>query len=307
MEEQIEALRLFVLRGIRPSTRAEQTTTNTEGGFAVGEQLNSLLAGYADEGSAMRRVCTPVQIETGADIPFGILGALPDAQFRDEAEAVGVNADIAITGGMLKPDMLTSKIVAISRELLQDSGVDIEAELVAPQGIAWGLKANAAYTNADAEAPGSQGITESAILADYSANTVVGEAALPGLQAVRRALPRSVRSGAIFMGSETAHDVVEQSLARRHPGVSINVEVNEDMAGAVTINANEYDVLAMPAKTSLIYGNLARYYRIFDAGPFVVERFDDADYLAKNLIGIRVKRRTVGRLIGPARCVIYAS
>ena len=308
MKDALEALRRYVLRGMRPSPQGAQTTTDAAGGYVVGEQLNAVLAGYSDEGSAMRRICNPTEIEDGASVPYGILGALPEAQYRDEGEAAEVNADITLTGGVLKFDMLTSKIVAVSRELIQDAGVDIEAELLQPLGIAWALKANAAYTNADAEAPNTQGITESAILADYhAANTVVGEPALPGLQAVRRALPRSVRAGAVWMGSETARDVIEESLSRRHPGASLDVQVNDDMAGAATINANGYDIAAMPAKTALIYANLARYYRIFDAGPFIVERFDDGEYLAKSLIGLRVKRRTTGRLIGPARCAIYAS
>ena len=311
MKEAIEALRRWALGGRSTPQGAQTGGTDTEGGFAVGEQLTALLAGYSDEGSAMRRICNPVQVETGAGVPFGILGALPAAQYRDENEAAEVNPDIALTGGVLEFDMLTSKIVAISRELLQDSGVNLEAELLGPLAIAWGLKANNAYTNADAQAPKTQGITESAILADYAAGTAVGSDALETADALRAALPRAVRSGAIFMGAQAASLTLRRAAVRRYPGAQVGadlpIEINDDLAGVVTLNNNGYDISAITAKTSLLYGNIGRFYRIYDAGPFIVERFEDGDYLAKSLVGLRIKRRTTGRLIGPARCVIYAS
>lgn len=308
MKEGLLALKRYALRGIMPVQGAQTGSTDSAGGFSVGEELNAVLAGYADEGSAMRRVCNPTRVETGAPVPFGILDALPSAQFRDEGEQADTNATINVSGGTLKFATLTSKILAVSRELLQDSGVDLEAELLEPLGIAWGQVANFAYTRTQAEAPNIQGITESAILADYHATeTIVGEESLLALQEVRRALPRGLRSGATWMGSETARDGMEAANARRYPGVQVPIEVNEDLNGVLSINANGYDVGAATAKTTLLHGNFSRFYRIFDVGNFAVERFDDADYLSKSLVGLRVKMRTTGRLIGPARCVVYAS
>ena len=216
--------------------------------------------------------------------------------------------DIVFTGGLLKFDTLTSKIIAFSRELLQDSGVDLEAELLEPLGIAWGLKANAAYTNVDAEAPNTQGLTESGILADYQAGTAVGDDPLETFDAMHVALPRAVRPGAIYMAAPAAALTMRRAVAFRYGGASLPpVEVNDDLAGTVTLNADGYNLSAITAKTALIYSNLSRYYRIFDSGPFIVDRLDDGEYLAKNLIGLRIKRRTTGRLIGPARSAIYAS
>lgn len=307
--EVLQALRRFALTGQRPAVQGAQTTTDASGGFAVPQAAASIIGNYADAGSAMRRICNPVQVDTGRGVPYGIWGSPPDAEFRDENEAASVQADLVMSGGVLKFNLLSSKIVGVSRELLQDSGTDIEAEILAPAATSWGLKANAAYTVTDAESPNIQALTDSAILVDFHASdTVATTDVFPALQRVARELPRNVRTGGQrFMATEVAADEIARAIPRRYPGAApVAVDVNEDLTGAVTLNANGYAFSAIADK-AILYGDIGRFYRIFDVGPFVIERFADGDYQARNVVGLRLSRRTTGRLIGPARSVIFAS
>ena len=323
MNEAMESLRRFCAYGERAPVQGAQTKgTTTQGGFAVGESETALLANHVAAASVMRTLCEPVQVDTGQDVPYAIMGAAPAAKFKAEGAAADA-VNIALTGGALAFDFLTSDIVTCSQELLQDSGVDFEREILVPLAQGWADSADSAYTNGTGSSV-IEGLTESAIAAVYSTEGADVIGAMSNPYALGRnmieALPRRLRRGAQFMGTFSTYSALVDALFQAwHRARSGDDPVgapyylhrryieNDHIASSIAYDTARKVASAPDDSKPLFCGDIANSYRIFDAGPFVIDRFADGEYQAKNVIGLRIKRRTTGKLIGPTNCVVHAA
>ena len=311
--------------GEHPAHMGAQSTTDAAGGFTVGEAGQGIVDFHLGQASVMRRVCGVSRVSTGEPIPFAAQSsaAAVNASSVTQNAAIAAAADVTFRGGGLDFDTWSTKELVVSRELLEDSSVDLEREIVQVLTGWMAPELDKAYTRG-AGSTIIQGVEEGTALKDFHAsNTLAAADPLELLETLLKALPRNERSGAIFMASTGSLLRLVRSLATAYPGafpatVSDDDErrirlglstawANDDlMADDLTLAANAEALATLPAK-SLLYGNLAAHYRIFDAGEALIERFEDSTYTKKRQVGFVLVMRTAGRLIGPDRAVIYGS
>ncbi|WP_312274876.1 phage major capsid protein [Pseudescherichia sp.] len=109
--------------------RAQGTTPDEKGGYTVPTQFRNLIIESMKNYGGIASVAQILNTANGQDIDW----ATSDGT-NEEGELLGENSeaseeDVTFGGATLGAKKLSSKIIRVSNELLQDSGVDIEAFL----------------------------------------------------------------------------------------------------------------------------------------------------------------------------------
>ena len=109
--------------------RAQGTATDEKGGYTVPTQFRNVIVEAMKDYGGIASVSQILSTSNGQDIDW----ATSDGT-TEEGELLGENTetdegDVSFGGATLGAKKLSSKIIRVSNELLQDSGVDIEAFL----------------------------------------------------------------------------------------------------------------------------------------------------------------------------------
>lgn len=109
--------------------RAQGTAPDEKGGYTVPTQFRNLIVDAMKDYGGIASIAQILNTSNGQDIDW----ATSDGT-AEEGELLGENVaasegDVTFGGAMLGAKKLSSKIIRVSNELLQDSGVDIEAFL----------------------------------------------------------------------------------------------------------------------------------------------------------------------------------
>jgi len=134
--------------GLYKENRAQSVGTTTAGGFTVPEGF----AGYITEAMAMvsdlMMWADIIRTETGNDIPFPI-----NDDNSNTGELIGENsdfssssADLVFSSYTMKSYKMSSKLIKVSEELLQDNGVNLVEYLGKKLGIRVGKVSNTYFT-----------------------------------------------------------------------------------------------------------------------------------------------------------------
>ena len=193
--------------------RIQNVTTTTAGGFTVPEGF----AGYITEAMAtvseLMNWADILRTDTGNDIPFPI-----NDDNSNTGELVGESgdfssssADLVFSSYTMKAYKMSSKMVKVSEELLQDNGVDLVAYLGKRLGIRVGKISNSYFTTgAGSTEPKGFLQTRGQVTASTSTFT------LAELQSFQDSIDPAYRNGskvAFSMHSNILSEIKQLSLA----------------------------------------------------------------------------------------------
>lgn len=273
---------------------ALSTTTDSEGGFTVPENFQARLLDVMKAFGGMREVAEVIQVGTGRSMNWPTTDSS-----TEEGEIVGQNQprteDDIITFGELVLDFFvySSKSISVPRELLQDSGVDLEAHLV--ERLAnriWRIQ-NKHFTLGDGSGKPS-GIINAAATGVSAANNAVE---FSDLQKLIHSVDPVYRNNARFM----FHDSTLLELKLKVDGDNRPLWLPGVGQGAPdTILGRSYVInQSMPVvgatNKSVAFGDLSKYL-IADATGAEMFRFTDSAYTKKNQVGFLGMIRSGGGL-----------
>ena len=262
--------------------RAMSTTTDSEGGYLVPTDLGAAVEVALLEFGGVREVATVIRTETGAQID---LPTVDDSGNTGSIE--GENDGLAttdVTFGVksLNAYKVSSDLVKIPFELLQDSAFDLASLLGRLLGERIARNSSALYTTGTGSSQPKGVVTASA-----AGVTAAGVAAITSDELID--LYHSVgrayrRNGTWMMADSTAKYVRKLKDAENQylwqPGLSMGLP--DTLFGAPVITNDDMAALATGNKT-VLFGDFSRYY-IRDVGAVRLirlnERFADNDQIA---------------------------
>jgi HK97 family phage major capsid protein len=262
--------------------RAMSTTTDSEGGYLVPTDLGAAVEVALLEFGGVREVATVIRTETGAQID---LPTVDDSGNTGSIE--GENDGLAttdVTFGVksLNAYKVSSDLVKIPFELLQDSAFDLASLLGRLLGERIARNSSALYTTGTGSSQPKGVVTASA-----AGVTAAGVAAITSDELID--LYHSVgrayrRSGTWMMSDSTAKYVRKLKDGDNQylwqPGLSMGLP--DTLFGAPVITNDDMAALATGNKT-VLFGDFSRYY-IRDVGAVRLirlnERFADNDQIA---------------------------
>lgn len=111
--------------------RAQGTTPDEKGGYTVPTQMRNTIIDSMKAYGGIASVAQVLTTSTGQDITWSTSdGTTEEGELLAE-NAAATEGDVTFGTAILGAKKLSSKIIRVSNELLQDSGVDIEAYLAA--------------------------------------------------------------------------------------------------------------------------------------------------------------------------------
>ena len=262
--------------------RAMSTTTDSEGGYLVPTDLGAAVEVALLEFGGVREVATVIRTETGAQID---LPTVDDSSNTGSIE--GENDGLAttdVTFGVksLNAYKVSSDLVKIPFELLQDSAFDLASLLGRLLGERIARNSSALYTTGTGSSQPNGVVTASA-----AGVTAAGVAAITSDELID--LYHSVgrayrRNGTWMMADSTAKYVRKLKDGDNQylwqPGLSMGLP--DTLFGAPVITNDDMAALATGNKT-VLFGDFSRYY-IRDVGAVRLirlnERFADNDQIA---------------------------
>ena len=116
-------------RSLIQEMRAQGTNPNEAGGFTVPTTLQARVIESLASFGGIASVCQLLQTDNGAPIAWATSdGAEEEGELIGENKATG-EKDVTFGMGTLGSYTISSKIIRVSEQLLQDSGIDMEAFL----------------------------------------------------------------------------------------------------------------------------------------------------------------------------------
>ena len=262
--------------------RAMSTTTDSEGGYLVPTDLGAAVEVALLEFGGVREVATVIRTETGAQID---LPTVDDSGNTGSIE--GENDGLAttdVTFGVksLNAYKVSSDLVKIPFELLQDSAFDLASLLGRLLGERIARNSSALYTTGTGSSQPNGVVTASA--AGVSA---AGVAAITSDELVDlyHSLGRAYRRNGTWMMADSTAKYVRKlkdgdNQYLWQPGLSMGLP--DTLFGAPVITNDDMAALATGNKT-VLFGDFSRYY-IRDVGAVRLirlnERFADNDQIA---------------------------
>ena len=306
----------------------QDTASKAAGGVLSGDAAMALVGDGVNRQSVMRANSTPVEMPTGNAIKFGIAGAVnTNAAVVAPGTAASDGGTITFTGGSMGFATVQSAEYEVSRPLLQDAGADIEGEVLRPAIDDMALQLDNLYTNS---ATGEiEGLTAGDIPALGATGTTQEIAALAISEvgnpyAIGRnlleALPRQYRASAQFMGNFATQSALYDALAQAWhrfaagtgPGDRTFIDrpfiENDSIASTIKYGDDRKAATVSPSEGKPLWvGDFRRLYKIRDAAPgFEIVRLESGGYERRNTVGFVIRLRTAGKLVAPARSILFA-
>ena len=241
---------------ITPEVRnALQVGTNSEGGYIVPEEFETMLVAKIQDVNPLRQWCNVITTASDRNIP--IESTLGTAAWAAE-EATTAESDAAFGQVVLNAYKL-STLVKVSEELMADSFFDISSYLAENFGSRFALAEEAAFVNGDGSAKPTGivgGATDSGV-------TFAGTAAITADELIdtQHGLTRPYRANAVWM----VNDSTLKMIRKLKDGDNQYLWQTGLVAGApdTLLGRPIYSSTAMPAATaglkSVVFGDLSGY------------------------------------------------
>lgn len=277
-----------------PSIRGAQSVgSGSGGGYTVPDEAMRPIVEAMKAFGGMRAVSTIVPTATGADLPIPT-----DNDTSVSGEIITENSthndgDIAFGQVVLQSFLYSSKIVKVSRQLLQDSSVDLNAYIGRKLGQRIGRIQNTHFTTGDGSSK-PRGIVTASTLG----KTAAGAAAITydELVDLMHSVDPAYQANARWM-----MNFATLAIARKLKD-SANMPVWAPMANGMpdTILGRPYVINQdMPAATtglkSVLYGDFSNYH-IRDAGNVILLRLEER-YADALQVGFLAFLRSDGDLV----------
>ena len=285
---------------ITPEVRnALQVGTNSEGGYIVPEEFETMLVAKIQDVNPLRQWCNVITTASDRNIP--IESTLGTAAWAAE-EATTAESDAAFGQVVLNAYKL-STLVKVSEELMADSFFDISSYLAENFGSRFALAEEAAFVNGDGSAKPTGivgGATDSGV-------TFAGTAAITADELIdtQHGLTRPYRANAVWM----VNDSTLKMIRKLKDGDNQYLWQTGLVAGApdTLLGRPIYSSTAMPAATaglkSVVFGDLSRY-TIADRTGRTIQRLNEL-YAVTGQVGFRAFGRCDGKVTDSNK-IVYA-
>lgn len=271
---------------------ALQVGTDSEGGFIVPEEFETMLVEYLQDINPMRAFVTVVNTASDRNIP--VESTLGTASWTAE-EAAYSESDAAFGQVVLGAHKLGT-IVKVSEELLQDAFFDVQTYLARNFSKRFGIAEEAAFVNGD-----GSGKPSGIVGASGEGVTATGAAAITSDEIIDlfHAVPRQYRNNA---GSAwLMNDSTAKLIRKLKDGDNQYLWQPGLQAGQPDVILGRPVVVstAMPAPTtgnkSIVFGDMAGYV-VADRQGTAVQRLNEL-YAANGQVGFRAWKRMDGKAV----------
>jgi HK97 family phage major capsid protein len=271
---------------------ALQVGTDSEGGYIVPEEFDTMLVEYLQDINQIRQYVSVVT--TAADRNIPIEPSLGSATWTAE-EAAYTESDAAFSQVVLGAHKLGT-IIKVSEELLQDAFFDVPSYLTRNFGKRFGLAEEAAFVDGDGSGKPTGIVGGSGL-----GVTAAGAAAITGDELVElfHAVPRQYRNGpsVVWLMKDSTALLVRKlkdgnSQYLWQPGLQAG-QPDMLLGRPVVVSS------AMPAATtgnkSVVFGDMSGY-TIADRSGTTVQRLNEL-YAANGQVGFRAYKRMDGKMV----------
>lgn len=285
---------------LQDAVRNLGTSVPTEGGYLVPEGFGGRLIEAMALFGGMRAVSTVLSTSAGNDIPYPTTD-----DTAEEGEIIGENVaatdDDSVTFGILslKAFMYSSKAVAVPFQLLQDSGIDIEAHIIQRLARRIARITNKHFTIGTGTGQPRGAVTASA-LGKTAASGQTAAVIYDDLVDLEHSVDPAYRNTGRcrFMFHDSTLKVLKKlkdgdSRPLWVPGVSVK-EPDTILGHPYTINQDVPQLAA--GKKAMLFGDFS-YYTIRDVMQFLLFRMTDSAYTKKAQVGFLAFSRHDGNLM----------
>lgn len=277
-----------------PSIRnAQSVGSGAGGGYSVPDEAMAPISEAMKAFGGMRAVATIVPTGSGADLPIptsndtGVSGEIITENSTHN------DGDITFGQVVLQSFLYSSKVVKVSRQLLQDSSVDLNAYIGRQLGMRIGRIQNTHFTTGDGSSKPNGVVTASTL-----GKTAAGAAAItydelvdlmhsvdPAYQGNGRWMLNFTTLGLVRKLKDSANMPVWAPMANGMPDTLLGrpYVINQDMPAATT------------GLKSVLYGDFSNYH-IRDAGNVILLRLEER-YADALQVGFLAFLRSDGDLV----------
>lgn len=281
----------YVRAGFTPEISAALTVgTDTEGGFTVPESWAKTLIGLLTDAVVMRQLGTVISTDSTINLPLvsdnGAAGWLAEGAAYPES-------DIEFGSAVLAAHKL-GRIMKVSEELLQDSGVNLESEIGRIFAATFGLGEDAAFVAGDGTGKPT-GVITTAVTgrAAASATAITYDEVVDLVHSVREVY----RMKSNFLLKDSTCAMLRK--LKSADGVplwqpSLQAGKPDQFLGYNTRTSEFMPAVATGNKT-IAFGDFSNY-RIADRGGMVMQRLNEK-YADTGHVGFKMRKRVDGKLL----------
>lgn len=277
----------------RAILNALQVGTNSEGGFIVPTEFDTMLVEALQDINELRQYVTVIPVGSDRNIP--IENTLGSASWTAE-EAAYAESDAAFGQVVLTPHKLTT-IIKVSEELLADSFFNVEQYLARNFGNRFGLAEEAAFINGTGSGQPT-GLTDGSSLGKTAASaTAITSDELIDLY---HSLARPYRRNATWIANDSTVKIIRKLKGSDgqymwQPGMQAGQP--DTILGRPFIASSAAEA-ATTGQKSVLFGDLS-YYTVADRQGTVVQRLNEL-YAANGQVGFRANKRLDAALTNSA-------
>ena len=289
------------------------TTTNSEGGFTVDSQVATSVIDALKAFGGMRSVSTVLSTAGFGSLSFPTSTGVSEVGEIIAENVTATDLDVAFGTASLVAYKYSSKVVTVPFELLQDSGVDIEAFVQSRLVDRLGRITNQHYTTGTGTAQ-PNGIATAATVGVTAANSTsqVTAVTYDSLVNLQHSVDPAYRGSAGWMFNDTTMRELRkikdgQSRPIFVPGYEMGVPGGSpDRLLGAPIAVNQ-DVANMAASArSILFGDFSGYY-IRDVMALEMFRFTDSAFTKKGQVGFLAWMRSGGNLIDANKVRVFVN
>ncbi|MGR3220863.1 MAG: phage major capsid protein [Candidatus Anammoxibacter sp.] len=276
------------------STRAQQTTTDTAGGFLIEPEFSKKLEIALLEFGGMREVAEIFTTSTGVTIPYPTVNSTSNkGEWLTEGSAVA-EKDEVFASTDFEAWTASSKLVKVSRQLLQDSFFDLPSFLLDRLVERIGRLTNEDYTTGSGSSQPHGVITDAATGKTAASATAI---TMNEMFDLKHSVDPAYRKNGRWMFNDTTLKVLSQ-LKDSDGRYLWQPNVQEGTASLLlghpyTINSEIADIGA--SNKPVAFGDFKKY-KIRDVLGFTLLRLEEL-YAAKLEVGFIGFLRTDGKLL----------
>jgi len=289
------------------------TTTGSEGGFTVDTEVARSVVDALKAYGGMRQVSTVI-----ATSGYGLLSFPTSNGTAEKGEIIAENltaTDLDITFGTvgLPVYKFSSKVVTVPIELIQDSGIDVEAFVRGRLVERLGRISNEMFTVGSGSSQ-PNGIVTAATVGVTAANSTSQTTAITydSLVAMQHSVDPAYRRSAGWMFNDATMRSLRQMKDQSNrpifvPGYETGNpggEFDRLLGAPVTINQDMAN-MAISAR-SILFGDFSGYY-IRDVMAVELLRFTDSAFMKKGQIGFLGWMRTGGNLVDANKVRVFVN
>ena len=291
--EYLQAYDLFIRSGLTADLRGALTIgTDSEGGFTVPQSWADVLIQKLTNNVVLRQLATVIPTENTRNLPVvtdnGAAGWIGESNTYTES-------DIAFNGVALKAHKL-GRIIKISEELLEDSGVNLIAEVSRIFAATFGVAEELAFVNGDGTSKPT-GILQTALTGKTAA--AVAAITYDEMMDLYYAVREPYRmNGTWLMKGATAGMLRKMKSSDGVPLWQPSLQLGQpDIFNGHPLRTTEAMPLVAAEAKPVVFGDFSQY-QIADRGGIAMQRLDEL-YAAEGMVGFKMRKRVDGVLAVP--------